>query len=63
MSLLNESTDVWRPDEAVRIGRDRYRVTAATPQDEQWAFGTGPIVRGESKDFRRWHYGLVAVKL
>ena len=49
MPLLNEGTDVWRPVNATPLAGDRYRVEGNVPQDEEWAFASGTIVRC------RWH--------
>jgi hypothetical protein len=47
--LLNEGTDVWRPVDAEHISGNRYRITGsnADPEDEQWQFQTGDVVRCE----------------
>jgi hypothetical protein len=45
--LLNEGSASWRPVEAEHLGGDQYRITSinADPEDEQWQFSTGEVVR------------------
>jgi hypothetical protein len=45
--LLDEGTDVWRPIEAVSMGNDQYRIVSENkdPEDENWQFKTGQVVR------------------
>lgn len=52
VALLNEGTDVWRPVLAEQLAGDRYRIVGQNddPDDEQWEFETGSVVRCE---FRR----------
>ncbi len=47
--LLEEGTDVWRPVRAVKVQDDWYRILAANPDpnDEEWQFTTGDVVRCE----------------
>jgi hypothetical protein len=45
MPLLNEGIDVWRPVKAERVSNDAYRVLGPVPDDEDWAFSPGTIVR------------------
>ena len=47
MPLLNEGTDVWRPVEATPLTSDTYRVEGEMPDDEEWAFAPGRVVRCE----------------
>ncbi|GAA4752525.1 hypothetical protein GCM10023264_19320 [Sphingomonas daechungensis] len=49
MPLLNEGVDVWRPVEATALTADTYRVEGDVPDDEEWAFDPGSIVRCESR--------------
>ena len=45
--LLNEGVDVWRPVDAVKINENVYRIVAQNPdpEDEQWEFNFGDLVR------------------
>ena len=43
--LLDEGTDVWRPASAEHIKEDVYRITGKVPEDEQWKFSPGQLVR------------------
>jgi len=48
--LLNEGTVVYRPAEAVVVGEGRARLVAPQdydPEDEEWEFKPGSIVRLE----------------
>ena len=51
VNLLDEGTDVWRPVEAEILGENLYRIISEnkTPEDENWEFATGDIVRCERK--------------
>ena len=62
--LKNEGTDVWRPVEAESVSGDVYRIVSinADPEDEHWEFGTGELVRCESRVFSGGKTGLVAVE-
>jgi hypothetical protein len=61
--LCSEGTDVWRPVKAKRIENDIYRIVSLneTPEDEQWQFNTGDIVRCEFRVFSGGESGIVAV--
>jgi hypothetical protein len=43
--LLNEGTDVWRPASAEYIRENVYRIAGKAPEDEQWKFSPGQLVR------------------
>jgi hypothetical protein len=45
MKLLGEGADVWRPVQAERIAPDIYLVLGPVPEDEEWAFPPGNLVR------------------
>jgi hypothetical protein len=45
IELLSEGTEVWRPVQAERITRDIYLVLGPVPEDEEWAFPPGNLVR------------------
>ena len=63
MPLLNEGVDVWRPVEAAPLSSDTYRVEGSMPDEEEWAFAPGSIVRCESRTFSGGEKGLTAVEL
>jgi hypothetical protein len=53
--LLNEGTDVWRPAEARWLHDDVYEllhIDAYDPEDEEWQFAPGSIVRCENRQGR-----------
>lgn len=45
--LENEGTDCWRPVKALPIGNDQYQIISANdnPEDEQWQYSKGDVVR------------------
>jgi hypothetical protein len=59
--LLNEGTDCWRPIEAEQIGIDTYRIVAFKPEDEEWPFASGHVVRCKSHRFLDGSEGLVVI--
>jgi hypothetical protein len=62
--LLNEGVEVWRPVEAELIEDGIYRILSVNddPNDEEWQFQTGMIVRCENKTFSDGETKLVAVE-
>ncbi|MEK6700550.1 MAG: hypothetical protein AABZ10_16080 [Nitrospirota bacterium] len=64
IALLDEAVDVWRPVEAIRIEKSKYKITSVNsdPDDEHWQFVTGDIVLCEEKQFQGGSRGLIAVK-
>ena len=62
VELRGEGTQVWRPVEALHVQGDLYRITQtnARPDDEDWAFGTGCIVRCKQKRTQEGELILVA---
>ncbi len=63
MPLLDEGTEVWRPVAAERLGGDRFRVLGPAPEDEQWAFPPGTVVRGLPRTFQSGSEGIAAVSV
>jgi hypothetical protein len=61
--LLNEGTDVWRPVEATHLSGDLYRVEGSVPDDEEWAFPPGAIVRCERTRIKEGESDLTAIGL
>ena len=50
--LLNEGTDCWRPVDAERVNSDSFKIISVNPdpEDEDWQFQTGSIVRCEERE-------------
>lgn len=63
MPLLNEGTDVWCPVEATHLSGDLYRVAGPVPDDQEWAFPAGAIVRCERTTIKEGKSDLTAVGL
>lgn len=63
MPLLNEGTDVWRPVNATPVSSDTYRIEGEMPDDEEWAFLPGSVVRCVDKTFTGGNVGVTAVAL
>lgn len=45
--LLDEGTDVWRPDQAEKISNHLFRIVSKNPEEEKWQFSIGDIVKCE----------------
>ena len=59
--LEGEGTSVWRPVDAFRIDDETYRIAdASVPEEEEWAFRPGDVVRVEQR-ILSGGAGLVAV--
>ena len=44
--ILHEGVDVWRPVHAMRVGVDVFRIEGpAMPEDEEWEFPVGTVVK------------------
>jgi len=63
MPLLNEGVDVWRPVEATRLSADTYRVEGEIPDDEEWAFAPGVVVRCQRQTFSEGEVGVAAIRI
>jgi hypothetical protein len=65
VSLVNEGTDVWRPVSAEQLREHVYRIVSVNhdPEDEEWQFQTGDIVRCRTQVFSGGETGLVAVEV
>lgn len=46
--LPNEGVRVWRPVDAEPVG-DAFRIVSECPDDEQWEFQPGDVVRCEMR--------------
>ncbi len=64
VALLGEGTDVWRPVQAVWVRGEVFRIVSenANPEDEQWEFSTGELVRCILREFSGGEHGFVAVE-
>lgn len=58
--LLNEGVDVWRIVEAAQLSDDTYRIEGEMPDNEEWAFTPGTVVRCEHRIFGGGQAGLTA---
>src|ERR1700674_4840970 len=60
--LLDEGVDVWRPAQAVSEGAGIFRIVGPAPQpeDEEWEFPLGALVRGMRRSFADGADALVA---
>lgn len=63
MPLLNEGTDVWRPVKATLISPNTYRIDGEMPDDQEWTFRPGAVVRCVEKAFAGGNVGLTVVRL
>jgi len=64
--LMNTETELWRPVMAEGMGNSLYKIMTQNqnPDDEEWQFKTGDVVRCETRTlFDCTHSGcLVAVE-
>jgi hypothetical protein len=51
MPLLDEGIDCWRPIEAEALEGEVYRVNGPVPDEEEWAFPPGSLVRCRHRVF------------
>jgi hypothetical protein len=67
IALLGEGVEVWRPVQAEPIGPDLYFVLGPIPEDEEWAFPPGSLVRCVTRELSgdggRAETCLVAVRV
>ena len=63
--LLDEDVDCWRPVEAVPIRKDLYEIISVNPnpEDENWQFTTGDVVRCVRKTLNDFKSKLCLVAL
>ena len=52
VALLNEGTDCWRPVRAEVVSEGLFRITDSQPEDEEWEFRPGEIVRCREAAFQ-----------
>ena len=50
IALLGEGTEVWHPVQAEHVALDFYLVLGPAPDDEEWAFPPGSVVRCVARD-------------
>ena len=65
VALLDEGTDVWRPVDAIALGKSMFvliRPMDYDAEDEKWEFLPGSIVRCEERE-RKGESFLVAVEI
>lgn len=61
VALRGEGTDVWRPVKAHHISGDLYRIIGTVPDDEEWEYQPGDLVRCRWREFANGS-GLLAVE-
>ena len=63
IELLNEGTVVYRPVQASPVGKDLFRIESINedPEDEEWCFPTGTIVRCGIRKLSGAEEALVAI--
>ena len=64
IELLNEGTVVYRPVQASPVGKDLYRIESINkdPEDEEWRFPKGAIVRCGIRKLSSTEEALVAIE-
>ena len=62
VALLGEGTNVWRPVDATKIRDDIFRIDGAAPNDEEWQFAQGAMVRCVRRNHSGDQSELVAVE-
>ncbi len=62
VKLVDENVDAWRPTLAELVGDGAYRITGERPDDENWEFDRGTLVRGQIHRFSDGSQGLVATR-
>ncbi|MBD9358338.1 hypothetical protein [Methylomonas albis] len=65
VALVNEGTEVWRPVRAVPFDGETYLISPdqLIPDDEEWQFLPGQVVRCIHKPFSSGKSAWVAVAL
>jgi hypothetical protein len=61
MPLLDEGVEVWAPVAAEPLGEGQYRILGPVPDDQEWRFSPGEIVRVELRTFADGKAALSAV--
>jgi hypothetical protein len=52
VALLNEGTDCWRPVMAKHVSDDLFQIADPQPEDEEWEFKPGQVVRCKERTFQ-----------
>ncbi len=63
IALLDEGAEVWRPAEAEALPGGLFRILGPVPEEENWEFPPGSLVRCREKRFSDGARGQVAYKL
>jgi hypothetical protein len=61
--LLDEGTDCWRPVELVQIDTNTFQVVGPMPDDEEWEFPPGALVKVRDKTFSSGFAGKVVISV
>ena len=62
--LLNEESEVWRPVEALKLGKNFCQIISPNPEPdvEKWQFNKGDKVLCSQKTFSDGKSGVIAIK-
>lgn len=62
--LLREKLEIWRPVEAMKLGKNTYKIISPNPEPklEKWEFERGDVVQCEIKEFSDGKEGEIAIK-
>jgi len=63
MPLLNENAIVWAPVQAENLGDDLFRVLGPMPEDEEWKFAAGSVVKAHLTRFSGGEEGIAAFEI
>lgn len=61
--LVDEGVEYWRPAPALQLNELAYTLLGFVPEEENWQFQPGDIVRCEIRNFEYRKQALVAVAL
>ena len=62
MPLEDEGTPVWAPAPAERVDDERFLILGPMPDDQEWRFKPGTIVRVAYRTFHGGAVGLTAIE-
>ena len=62
--LLREKLEIWRPVEAMKLGKNTYKIISPNPEPklEKWEYKKGDVVQCEKKIFSDGNIGEIATK-
>jgi hypothetical protein len=63
MPLLNENVVVWAPVQAENLGDSRFRILGPMPEDEEWEFAVGSVVKARLTRFSGGEEGIAAFEI